>query len=549
MAVIMAVALFYTVAFMGISYYEVTRAVENQMMNDGATLIVQICKQIEGFTLKEKDKITTEFRKLVESSNGNIVYISIADKDMHLLASNDESATKSGNDEVDTVSSATESSSAADAHIKDGETEGFIFKAPSGEKVYNVALPYYEGTSEIGTINVGISLKDMKSLIGKGMGEIGVISLAILLLSVIAAILISKGLTKPLNSITNSLDDFASGDLTLKFQCKSKDEVGKLTVGLNDTITTLRETVEGIQNTAIGLHKASDQLTVAGENAAASSQVVNTALNEVFNAVNDQTVYISDMAERFEEFSQALDDVRVKSHEVVGSSDRIKENADKGSEQLKFLIISIKDISSLFEKAEERIVVLGSDVGKIEEITDVINRVAEQTNLLALNAAIEASRAGESGRGFSVLADEIRKLAEQVMDSSKSINALVEAIKFGTREVTSNSALISEKISDQVSVVEDTVVSFNDIEKEVDNSLTQMKEVYQLIEGTVKEKERILSGVEALSSTAEELLSSAKDISATSEEEAANVQKLYDVAQNVKTMADNLANNINKFKV
>lgn len=83
----MSVALFYTLAFMGISYYEVTGAVKKQMMNDGATLIAQICRQIEGLNLSEKDKITSEFKSLVEASYGNIVYISIADKDKNLHSS------------------------------------------------------------------------------------------------------------------------------------------------------------------------------------------------------------------------------------------------------------------------------------------------------------------------------------------------------------------------------------------------------------------------------------------------------------------------------
>jgi methyl-accepting chemotaxis protein len=548
-AVIMSVALFYTLAFMGISYYEVTRAVENQMKNDGATLVVEVSRQIKEIRLTEKEKIITVFRNLVEASKGNIVYISIADKDMNLLASSDESATKDNNDEADAVSSATKSNSAGELPTKDGETKGFIFKAPSGEKVYNVALPYHEASAEIGTINAGISLRDMNDLIMKGMIEIAIISLGIVLVSIIVAILISKGLTRPLNSITDRLDDFAAGDLTLKFQCKSKDEIGKLTEGLNTTVTTLRETVEGIKITTTGLHRASAALTSAGENAAASSQVVSSALNEVFKGINDQTVYISDMAERFEEFSQTLDDIQVKSQDVVGSSQRIKGNADKGSEQLKNLIISIRDIRSLFEKAEDRIGILGSDVEKIEEITDVINGVAEQTNLLALNAAIEASRAGEAGRGFSVVADEIRKLAEQVMYSSKSINALIEAVKSGTSNVTSNTALISEKINAQVSVVENTVLSFNDIQKEVDNSLVQMKEAYELIESTVNEKDHIINRVDSLSTIAEEVLSSAKDIAASAETEATNVKNVYNVAQNVGSMADSLTSNINKFKV
>lgn len=497
----------------------------------------------------KKKKIRTTFKTIVESSNGNIVYISIADQDMNLLVSSDEGATKDTNNEIDAVSSASRSNGTVESHINKGETSGFIFEAPNGEKVYNVALPYYEGSAEIGTINVGISLVDMNNLIMKGVVDVAIISLLIVLISIIAAILISRGLTRPLNSIINRLDDFAEGDLTLKFQCKTKDEIGKLTEGLNGTITTLRETVDGIKYTTTGLHQASEELTIAGENAASSSQVVSSALNEVFKTINEQTVYISDMSERFDEFGQALDDIQTKSHQVMGSSERIKENADKGSEELRNLIASIKDIRSLFEKAEDRIGVLGSDVGKIEKITDVINGVAEQTNLLALNAAIEASRAGESGRGFSVVADEIRKLAEQVMHSSKSINALIDTVKSGTNDVTSNTALISEKISAQVSVVENTVLSFNDIQKEVDNSIVQMKESYELIESTVKEKEHIIHRVESLSVTAEELLSSAKDIAATSEVEYTSVQKVYNVAKNVESIADSLTNNINKFKV
>lgn len=135
------------------------------------------------------------------------------------------------------------------------------------------------------------------------------------------------------------------------------------------------------------------------------------------------------------------------------------------------------------------------------------------------------------------------------MESSKSINALVEAIKSETNDVTTDTALISEKISAQEAVVENTVVSFNDIQKEVNNSLAEMKEAYELIDSTVKEKDKIINGVESLSATAEEVLSSAKNISATSEVEYTSVQKVYNVAKNVESIADSLTNNINKFKV
>lgn len=549
-AVIMSIAIFYTIVFMGISYYAVTRAVENQMKNDGATLIVGVSRQIKDLSLSEKGKIVGVFKHLVESSKGNIVYISIADKDMRLLASSDEKASGTNeSNQQDAVSSASQSDNAVEEVTRDGEAIGFIFKTPEGEKVYNVSIPFYEVAKEVGTINVGISLSDMNKLIFKGMIEIAIVALIILIISIIGAVLISKGLTKPIKSITSNLNDFAKGNFTIEFKTNSRDEVGRLTEGLNSTVKVLRETLEGIKRTAEGLNQVSNELTSAGENAAESSQVVSGAVNEVFKGANEQTIHISEVAERFEEFSQALDDIQTKSQEVVGSSKRIKGSADNGSERLRTLITSIAEVKTEFGIAENRIHALGSDVGKIGEITDVINQVAQQTNLLALNAAIESARAGEAGRGFAVVADEIRKLAEQVMDSSKSINSLIEAVKSSTDNVTTNTGLISEKINTQVVILENTVLSFNDIEKEVDNSLVQMKEAYELIENTVKEKENIVRSVESLSGISEEVSTSAGQISASAEAQSDSVKAVYKVAQDVNAMANNLTEHISKFKV
>lgn len=550
---ITSIILIYTLAFMSISYLGEKEAVENQMKEDGSTLITQINSQLEEYTLNEKDKIRTIFKSVVDGSKGNIKYVSIVDSKMNMLVGSDESASNSsteGNTSTDAVSSASqnENSTNVSSVIKDEKTTGFTFES-HGEKVYNVSMPYYDASKLMGTINLGISLKGMNSIIVSGLLRTAEISALFLLAAIAAAVIISKNLTKPLNKIVSGLDSFAAGDFTTEFKTKSKDEIGRLTVGLNNTVKVLRETLEGIKQIVTELNEASYTLKDSGEIAASSSHTVQGAISEVSQEANEQALNIAEMAEIFEELSSTLDIIKSKSGGVVQSSIKIKQNADSGSENLAQLITAIGDVRKAFVSEEEKIQVLGTYVGKIGEITDVINNVAEQTNLLALNAAIEAARAGEAGRGFSVVADEIRKLAEQVMESSKNINQLIKIVESSTAEVTSNTKVISDKINGQVSILEGTVTSFKDIEEEVGNSISQMDGTYELIESTVNEKDKIVSRVETLSTISEEVSASAREITASTEEQASSIDNLSKLAQTLNTMADRLAASINKFKI
>ncbi|MDP4091312.1 MAG: methyl-accepting chemotaxis protein [Bacillota bacterium] len=556
-AAITSIIVVCTLVFMIMSIYEAKKAVQNQMMDDGSTLITQINSQLKEYSLKDKDTIRAIFKNVADESKGNITYISIVDPKMNMLVGSDESGSQaSGNDSAggssstDAVSSAsaTEDSSSVSDAIKTEKTSGFIFEN-HGEKVYNVSMPYYDSANLVGTINIGISLKGMNGIISGGLLETAVAAAVILAIAILASVIISGNLTRPLNSIVDKLDDFAAGDFTLEFTNKSRDETGRLTRGLNNTVTVLRETLQGIKSTVAEMNRVSGELTSSGEVAALSGHTVQAALNEVFQGVSDQNMNISDMAAAFEGFSRTLDHIQVKSEEVVDNSRRIKENADTGSENLGQLINSISDVRNSFGAEEEKIQILSTYMGKIGDITDVINSVAGQTNLLALNAAIEAARAGEAGRGFSVVADEIRKLAEQVMESSKSINSLIQIVRSSSEDVTSHTRGISDKINGQVAILEGTVSSFKDIQEEVNKSLLQMDDTYKLIEGTVKEKDKITNKVEALSGISEELSASAREISAAADEQTSNIDNLSELARALDTVADNLTGSVDKFKI
>lgn len=434
-----------TLTFMGVSYYDVQKAAISQMKNDGNTLISTISREITRYKINNLEDIHNLFSEVKKESDGSISYISLVDTNMKMLASDDKSQVSS----ADTSTSATENNSISTKDkdsitgvTKDGETTGFILKIPTGEQVYNVATPFYEGDKLVGTINIGISLQSMNKVIQNTFLQSLLFSILVLILAILLGIIISSSITKPISKIVKNLDKFSNGDFTINFESTGRDEMAKLGSALNNSIKILKNTISGIKQVVTELNTISYELMTFGEVAAASTKNSSNSVEEVFNSVSDQNMHITDIFHKLEVFGVTLDNISKKVENATSSSERIKENADVGSEKLKVLVHSIEDVRNSFIETNKEINILSSDVIKIVNITDVINNVAEQTNLLALNAGIEAARAGEAGRGFTVVAEEIRKLAEQVLEASKNINNIVNEVSRNVEDVSGKSNIL-----------------------------------------------------------------------------------------------------------
>jgi len=548
-----------TITFVIISYFNIQRAVISQMENDGTTLVGTVSREIKGYKLDQTQEITAIIKDVKKEGKGNISYVSIVDTNMKMLISSDDveaglakkeenaEAVKKPSEGSDVTSATTEGE--VNSIVKEEKTSSFIFKAPDGQKVYNVSAPFYEGSELVGTLNIGISLKNMYSVILKSVISTLLVSLGIQLIALVLGLIISKNISLPLTKIVYKLEDFSKGDLTVIFESKSKDEIKKLTDGLNSSLYILKNTISHIKETVSGLNKISFYLTTSGQEAASSSEEVSGAIEGVFKGMEEQTSNISEIAIVIDRFGKRLDDVQDKVRLLSESGVEIKKSADNGAVKLEELVESIYDVKNSFEHTEEGFKYLNINVGKIGEITNVINNVAEQTNLLALNAAIEAARAGEAGRGFAVVAEEIRKLSKTVLESSMNINGLVQLVGNGTEEVSELTIVLSGKLDNQMKIIEGTVDSFKSIQNEVNRTMPQINDTYKDLSSSVEEKELIISRAEKLAVVSKEVSASTEEISSAVTKQSEAISQLSATAQELNAMAEDLNQEVEKFKV
>jgi methyl-accepting chemotaxis protein len=243
-----------------------------------------------------------------------------------------------------------------------------------------------------------------------------------MLLTALITLLLAWGLTRsivrPIAQALGIAQVVAAGDLTAEIVVQGRDEPARLLEALKTMQQSLRRTIMRIADSSNQLASASEELSTVTEDATRGLHQQSLEIDQAATAVNEMTAAVEEVARN-----------AVATSEASGESDRI---AQHGREQVQQTVASIAHLAEDVTEAGEQIEALAQKVYGITKVLDVIRSVAEQTNLLALNAAIEAARAGEAGRGFAVVADEVRALAHRTQSSTQEIEQLVGDIRQGT---------------------------------------------------------------------------------------------------------------------
>ncbi len=365
------------------------------------------------------------------------------------------------------------------------------------------------------------------------------------------AYLIARSITKPIEDIVADFKQISSDTLEGKLDRRAETDIEidfeAIPKGLNDILRTLNNIITDISQNSNVIASTSEQMSAAIEEVTASSEHVSKTIGDIATGAQQQSA-------KTEDISRAMNDMSSNVQDIATSAQKSAEIAMEASEQTKAignrseeLMEQMAEIQKASTESVNSIKDLEEKSNQIGEIVNLITNIADQTNLLALNAAIEAARAGEHGKGFAVVADEVRKLAEESGNAANQISGLIVDIQSGTDVVVNSVESGNETVASGVQALDETVKSM----REIVQGAIQVSEMVQDIAAAAEEQaasiEEITASVEEVTSISQEAAAGTEETSASVEQQNVSMQELAQSSQELAGMAVVMQEMVNKF--
>ncbi|MDF2522882.1 MAG: methyl-accepting chemotaxis protein [Clostridiales bacterium] len=371
--------------------------------------------------------------------------------------------------------------------------------------------------------------------------------------SIVIALIVGKIITRPISRVTQLVNKTAKLDLiddkSFDYLLKYKDETGIMANSVAEMRAHMRQIVANLVS-------QSAATTDGANNLAESTNIALESINDVTTAADELALGASRQSETAQNGAEKLISLANEIEVSVKSSNNVKGLVNETNKVSKDASVAVQRLQAHFDdnnrittEIVHDINVLAGKSNSISEIINVIKGIADQTNLLALNAAIEAARAGEHGKGFAVVADEVRKLAELTSKSAGEVEGIISEIQGdikGAKEKMDDANVI---VGESNKALDVTGKAFEIIEKSVGNTFIQIDNLIESIKKIDQDKDDVIRSIEETSAICQESAASTEEVSASLESQASSIESISETAEKLKTIADNLESVIHEFKI
>lgn len=375
----------------------------------------------------------------------------------------------------------------------------------------------------------------------------GLVLLITILIVALIGYYFSNQAVRPLLQLLTVTNAVKKGNLTTEVDIQAKDEVGTLASNFNAMVVNLRGLITQVSASASRVVTASDEMATSADQSTQAANQVAIAITKVAQETDQQSKIVSEATGAIGRMSTDIRDMVANASEVAEIAKQSTDAALDGGKAIENAIEQMTNIEKSVIHSAEVVGALGLRSREIGQIIDTISSLAGQTNLLALNAAIEAARAGEQGRSFAVVAEEVRKLAEQSHSSAKQISELIKAIQDDTKTAVETMKSGTDEVKTGTEVVNIAGKSFEDITSLIQTVSERVEQIYLVLQKVAGSGQELIGVIRRIDEMSKEIAGQTQTVSAATEEESAAMQQIAASSEELAKLASALQIAIRKF--
>ncbi len=386
------------------------------------------------------------------------------------------------------------------------------------------------------------------SLSNKTVGLI--VSIVLTVAGILIAIVTASNISNPITIVSKRMSELADGNLQHELlPVTHRDEIGQLMLSANNMNEKLKQTISSIHTVSETVAASSEELAQSANEVQSGTEQITVTMQELASGTETQASTAGDLAETMTSFQRSIHETTQEGIELKAHSNLVQELTTTGKGLMVQSTQQMTAINEIVLDSVKKVEGLNVQSAEISKLVSVIDDISNQTNLLALNAAIEAARAGEHGKGFAVVADEVRKLAEEVQYSVTDISTIVNRIQGETGNVTTALQSGYEEVKRGTVQLNQTNETFEQISEAVEEMILNINTISSNLNKVAQNSESINVSIDEMASISQESAAGVEQTTATVEETAATMEEISRGANHLANMAEELNSQLQQFKI